>query len=171
MKRLGLLALLAVLAVGPVWADADEAEQPPASKQHTRGFGLAGWGLRFGLGDDPDQIVGGAQWDFGQIKPVHIEPNVELGIGDDHLTLSGTFAVHYRFRHLEQFRPYAGGGVGAAINWVDKSQGGSSTSVDIGVRATGGVNWSLKSERQIFVELSLGFGYPYDAQLMAGWNF
>jgi len=171
MKRLGLLALLAVLVAGPVWADADETEQPAASKQRTRGFGLAGWGLRFGLGDDPDQIVGGAQWDFGQIKPVHIEPNVELGIGDDHLTLSGTFAVHYRFRYLEQFRPYAGGGLGAAINWVDKPQGGSSTSVDIGVRATGGVNWSLKSERQVFVELSLGFGYPYDAQLMAGWNF
>jgi opacity protein-like surface antigen len=171
MKRLGLLALLAVMMAGPVWADADEAEQPAASRQHTRGFGLAGWGLRFGLGDDPDQIVGGVQWDFGQIKPVHIEPNVELGIGDDHVTLSGTFAAHYRFRYLEQFRPYAGGGVGAAINRVDKPQGGSSTSVDIGVRATGGVNWSLKSERQIFVELSLGFGYPYDAQLMAGWNF
>jgi hypothetical protein len=171
LTRLGLLALIALMAVGSVWAEAGETEEAANSARGGRGFGLAGWGLRFGLGDDPDQIIGGAQWDFGHIKPVHIEPNVELGVGEDHVTLSGTFAVHYRFRYLDQFRPYAGGGIGATINWIDKSQGGSSTSVDIGVRATGGVNWSLKSERQIFVELSLGFGYPYDAQLMAGWNF
>ena len=44
----------------------------------------AGWGVRVGVADSPDQVVVGAQYDFGEFAHrVHLEPNIELGFGDE----------------------------------------------------------------------------------------
>ncbi|MEE8412713.1 MAG: hypothetical protein V3S47_09420 [Acidobacteriota bacterium] len=167
MKRmtLGLLILAFVFATPALSEEGDDDRERP------KNFGAHGWGLRFGIGDDPDQIIVGAQWDFGEFKAVHLEPNVELSVGDNHLTLSGLFAVHYRFRNVEQFRPYAGAGLGLAVTRFDPPGAGSDTDLDIGLRGLGGFNWALKNGREAFVELSLGVDFVNDIQIMGGWSF
>jgi opacity protein-like surface antigen len=167
MKRmtLCLLILAFVFAAPALSEEQDEDFDPPED------FGVHGWGLRFGIGDDPDQVIGGAQWDFGEFKAVHLEPNLELMFGDDHLTVAGLFAVHYRFRYVDQFRPYVGGGLGVAVDYFDPPGPSDDTDLDIGFRALGGFNWALKSGRETFVELSFGLGFVNDIQVMGGWTF
>jgi hypothetical protein len=167
MKRMTLcLLILAFAFAAPVLS-----EEGDADPERPKNFGPHGWGLRFGVGDDPDQVIAGAQWDFGEFKAVHLEPNVELSAGDDHVTLAGLFAVHYRFRYVEQFRPYAGAGLGIAYDSFDPPGAVDDTDLDIGLRAIGGFNWGLKSGREAFVELSFGFGFTNDIQIMGGWTF
>lgn len=167
MKRLMLcLALVALVCAVPArGAEKEEKTERP------KDFGVHGWGLRFGAGDGPDQVVAGVQFDFGEYKAVHLEPNIELAYGDDRLSLSGTFAVHYRFRYVDQFRPYAGAGLAAGVSRFDPPGSGSDTDFDIGLRAVGGFNWVCKNGREAFVEISTGIGFPYNAQIMAGWTF
>ena len=167
MKRMTLCLLILAFA----FAAPALSEERDEDSERLKDFGPHGWGLRFGVGDDPDQVIGGAQWDFGEFKAVHLEPNLELSIGDDHLTLAGLFAVHYRFRYVEQFRPYAGGGLGVAVDHFDPPGSSSDTDLDIGFRAIGGFNWALKSGKEAFVELSFGLGFVNDIQVMGGWSF
>jgi opacity protein-like surface antigen len=167
MKRMTLcLLILAFTFAAPALS-----EEQDDDRERPKDFGAHGWGLRFGAGDDPDQVIVGAQWDFGEYKAVHLEPNLELSVGDDHLTLAGLFAVHYRFRYVEQFRPYAGAGLGLAIDYFDPPGAGDDTDLDIGLRAVGGFNWALKSGKEAFLELSFGIGFTSDIQIMGGWSF
>ena len=167
MKRMTLCLLILMFA----FAAPALSEEADGDRKRPKNFGPHGWGLRFGVGDDPDQVIAGAQWDFGEFKAVHLEPNVELSVGDDHLTLAGLFAVHYRFRYVEQFRPYAGAGLGLAVDYFDPPGTADDTDLDIGLRALGGFNWALKSGREAFVELSFGIGFTNDIQIMGGWSF
>jgi opacity protein-like surface antigen len=167
MKRMTLcLLMLAIAFAAPAQSEekADDFERP-------KDFGSHGWGLRFGAGDDPDQVIVGVQWDFGELHGVHLEPNLELSVGDDHLTLAGLFAVHYRFRHVEQFRPYAGLGLGLGVDHFDPPGPSDDTDLDIGFRAIGGTNWALKKGREAFLEVSFGLGFINDVQIMGGWSF
>ena len=167
MKRMTIcLLMLAFAFAAPALSEEgdDEGKRP-------KNFGAHGWGIRFGFGEDPDQIIVGAQWDFGKFKAVHLEPNVELSAGDNFLTLSGLFAVHYRFRNIEQFRPYAGAGLGLAVTRFDPPGLPSDDDLDLGLRGLGGFNWALKNGREAFVELSFGIGFVNDIQLMGGWSF
>lgn len=169
MKRWILrLTMVALMCGLPAAAADDERDE---ERERPKGFGVHGWGLRFGVGDDPDQVIAGAQFDFGSFKWVHLEPNLELSIGDDRITLAGTYAVHYRFRYVEHFRPYAGAGLGLAVTHFDPPGGMDDTDLDIGLRAIGGLNWRIRNGREAFLEVALGLGFPYDAQIMAGWTF
>lgn len=168
MKRM-TLCLLILVFVFAVPARSDERDGDDLDRP--KDFGVHGWGLRFGVGDDPDQIIAGFQLDYGEFKGVHLEPNIELAIGDDHWTLSGLYAVHYRFRHVEHFRPYVGAGVGLGVVHFDPPGPIDNTDLDIGFRVMGGTNWALKKGREAFLEASLGLGFVNDAQIMFGWNF
>ncbi len=168
MKRMTLCVLiLGLVFAAPVSSEERDDEE----RDRPKDFGVHGWGLRFGVGDDPDQIIGGVQFDHGEFKWVHLEPNIELLIGDDHTTLSGFYAVHFRFRHVHGFRPYIGTGLGLAIDYFDHPVLGDDTDVDIGFRLIGGTNWAIKNGRELFLEVSLGLGYVNDVQLMGGWSF
>ncbi|NIM00346.1 MAG: hypothetical protein GTN89_05440 [Acidobacteria bacterium] len=164
------LCLLALSLVSAFPALGEEHEKDE-ERDRPKNFGAHGWGLRFGVGDDPDQVVAGVHFDFGEFKAVHMEPNIELLAGDDHLTLSALYAVHYRFRYVEQFRPYVGAGLGLALDHHDRSGISDDTDLDIGMRILGGTNWRLKNGREAFFELSFGIGYVNDIQLMGGWSF
>jgi len=167
MKRLMLcLTILAFVIAVPAFG-----EERDYDRERPRDFRAHGWGLRFGVGDDPDQIIAGAQWDFGEYRALHLEPNVEFLVGDDHLTVSGLFAVHYRFRYIDQFRPYVGGGVGLAVDHFDPPNRIDNTDLDIGLRALGGFNFALKRGREAFLEVSVGIDYVNDIQIMGGWSF
>jgi opacity protein-like surface antigen len=156
-----LLILVVLFMVAPAMAADDESTTKD----------IEGWGVRFGLSDDPNQFVIGAQYDFGEItKNVHFEPNVEIGFGDDHTVLSTTAAVHYHFKDLDKIRPYAGGGVALALVDIDNA-GANDTEFEIAVKAIGGVMWPLQHKRDFFLELNLNFGDIQETQLMAGWRF
>jgi opacity protein-like surface antigen len=156
------MIVVALLALSPAWAAGEESQY----KNPT------GWGVRLGLSDDPDQVVVGVQYDFGEIlKDVHFEPNFEIGIGDDHTILSGTAAVHYHFMDVERIRFYAGGGV--ALGWVDIDRRGveDDSEFEVGIKAMGGILFPLKNRRDFFAELDIGVGDLQEIQVMVGWRF
>ncbi len=134
-----------------------------------------GWGPRVGLADEPDQVVVGAHFDFGEFSTsVAFRPNVELGLGDDRTILAVTAPAHYRWDRLRDTDvvPYAGAGVSAAIVNRDDRPGkkGDDTDFEFSLRAIGGAEFPLKNERSFFVEISLAIGDPHDIQAIVGWN-
>ncbi len=157
-----------MLVAIPVWGQESDTSSSRSD------IGWNGWGLRAGLASDPDQIVGGVQFDLGEFRPnLRFRPDVQLGLGDDVTTLYVTAPVHFRFNVQEAFTPYAGGGV--ALGLVDRDLPPTSTadetSFEIGFRATGGLEWNRRGTAAFAVELSLGFGDVPDAQIVAVWNF
>lgn len=181
MKSTRWLIVLAVLAVATsVWAEpGNESRQTNASIDTTHsgsgssGIGWQGWGLRAGLTEDVDQVVGGAHFNLGELaNHLRFQPDVQLGAGDDVTTLYGTAPVYYRFPTASRMTPYAGGGL--ALGWVDVDNnvsGQNDTSFEMGAKATGGLEWPRKSGQAFFIELSLGFGDVHDATLLAAWTF
>ena len=86
IRNLVLIVITTLLLSLPVWAE-DESQGQNSSQG---GIHLRGWGIRAGLGVDPDQLIVGAHWDLGEIvEHLRLQPNVELGFGDDVLTLFG----------------------------------------------------------------------------------
>jgi len=136
---------------------------------------LVSWGPRVGLASDPDQLVGGVHWNLGKVhSKLRFVPNVQVGFGDDQTVVEGTAPVHWMFENAsEAFTPYAGGGL--AVAWVHRDLPAQSnaddTDVELGLKATGGMEWRLKNRTDFFVELSLVFGDIHDFQAVAGWSF
>ena len=163
------LVLTAILMVAlPIWAE------EPSETSSQSDIGWKGWGLRAGLTSDPDQVVGGVQFNLGEFRRhLRFQPDVELGFGDDATTLFVTAPVYYRFNADQKFTPYAGGGV--ALGFIDRdlppTSSADDTSFEIGGRATGGLEWNLSGGGAFAVELSLGFGDIHDARVVAVWNF
>ena len=141
----------------------------PASAQQLGYYGL---GPRVGVANNPDQIVAGMQFNFGEFVPrLRFQPNFEIGIGDDHTLVSVTAPVHYRFKVGANLVPYAGGGITLAFVDHDLDNGGNDRDFEIAAKAIGGVEWPLKGSKQFFLELNLGVGDIQDSQMMAGWMF
>ena len=186
------LIVLALFALSvPVWAgptgSANESGAEPASASaatqsesrdpaYSTGsdIGWRGWGVRAGVTDDPDQVVGGVHFNLGEfVRHLRFQPDVQLGVGDDVTTIYGTAPVYYRFGTETRFTPYAGGGV--SLGFVDRDLPASSnaddTDFEIGGKLTGGLEWPLEGDGAFFVELSLGFGDIHDAQIVAAWSF
>ena len=163
-RKSRLLIVPALLASAPLWAQ-------QASESGPR-FENRGWGLRFGLADDPDTAVFGGQMNLGDIvENLRLQPSFELGVGDDHTTLFVTGAMHYRFAVDSGFTPYAGGGPAVGFVEYERRNRRDDTEFEIGLRAVGGIEWQLDNSRSFFVELQLGFGDVSDAQITAGWFF
>jgi len=131
-----------------------------------------GWGVRFGVASDPDQVLAGVQFDFGDVaRRVYLEPNIEIGVGDNHTILKTTGALHYRFQRQRSFRPFVGGGITLGLDYKDPPNRGSSTDFEIALRLLGGGTWTLKSRREFFVEGAIIIGDLHDFQVMLGWRF
>ncbi|HHQ13493.1 MAG TPA: hypothetical protein ENK16_00545 [Chromatiales bacterium] len=167
---LASLILVTAIATNTLAAEtAQSSGNPPAG-----GMGLKSWGLRAGLSVDPDQVVGGIQWDVGRIVPnLRLQPNLELGLGDDKITLFGSLPVHYLFHIQSAVTPYAGAGVSVGIVNRDRpaSKGGDDTSVEAGLRLIGGLEWKMKSGKPFAVEMNIGIGDVADFQAKAVWSF
>jgi len=167
----GSIAALLLLIAGPALAQrsapSDSSVRPRAS------FGWQGWGVRAGVASDVDQVLGGAQFNFGEVAShLRFQPDVQLGAGDDATSLYGTAPLYYRFRSNAGMTPYAGGGV--ALGWVDHDAPGSGNAdseFEVGARATGGLEWPRARGQAFFVELSLGFGDVHDLTAVAAWAF
>lgn len=166
MRRTYLIPLIAIAVAlclaAPVFAQ-DTAS--PAK-------GTSPWGIRVGLATDPDQIVGGVHFlETWIAENLYLEPNAEIGIGDDHVILAATAPFHYRFQVDSKVQPYAGGGVTVGFDRIDRPVGDDDTNFEIAGRATGGIIWRLRDGTEMFAELNLIFGDLHDAQVMVGWRF
>jgi opacity protein-like surface antigen len=163
------LVLLAIMVVAlPVWAE------EPSQQSSNSDIGFRGWGLRAGVTDDPDQVVVGVQFNFGEfVSNLRFQPDLQAGFGDDITTLYATVPVYYRFNADQKFTPYAGGGIAFGFVDVDLPAGssGDDTSFEVGGRLTGGLEWDLSGGGEFAVELSLGTADVHDAQVVAVWNF
>ena len=167
-RNLACIAVTALLlSFMPVWAE-DEA---PDQELDEGGIHLKGWGVRAGLASDPDQAIFGFHWDLGEIiKHLRLQPNVELGLGDDVWTVFGELPVHYLFRVQSKFTPYAGGGVVLGVARYDRPNK-DDTSVEGGVRIIGGLQWPLKNGKPFAVEVNIGFGDIHEVQAKVAWTF
>lgn len=126
-----------------------------------------GWGIRGGIGDDPDQGIVGVHWDMGTITTnLRFQPNFELGFGDDHTIAGLTIPLHYVFPVDSNVRPYAGGG--AVLAYVDTKR---SNEFEIAAVFAFGLDWTLKSSNKLFVELDVQSGDVHDVKLMFGWSW
>jgi opacity protein-like surface antigen len=170
---------MAVLAVPALAAETNPSvEQTPSQQKQSTlgasGLGWQGWGVRLGVTDDSDQVVGGAHFNLGEVASnLRFQPDLQLGSGDDHTTLYGTVPLYYRFGTASRITPYAGGGV--ALGYVDwdapPGSNADDSSFEVGARATGGVEWPRRGNQAFFLELSVGFGDVHDATLLAAWSF
>ncbi len=145
------------------------AQTSGVSSTSSPDIGWNGWGVRLGLADGADQVLGGAHFNLGEFaENFRFQPDVQLGTGDDFTTLYGTVPVYYRFDTATAFTPYAGAGV--AFGWIDNDRAKDSE-FEIGGKATGGLEWPQANGQAFFVELSVGFGDIHDATVMAAWSF
>ena len=61
-------------------------------------IGWYGWGPRVGLSSDPDQVIGGAQFDLGEFtRNLRFQPSAEIGFGDDMVSFYGNAMTAYYF--------------------------------------------------------------------------
>lgn len=145
----------------------------PAAAQD---LGPRGWGLRVGASSDPDQVLFGAHVDLGEvIDRLRLQPSLELGVGDDAVTLQGLVPVHYRFATGGEWTPYAGGGVLLAlVDYGDEHSDRSRRDEEdfvIAPVAVGGLEWSRSGGRDLLFELQLGGGDAFDAKVVVGLTF
>ena len=165
-RILTCFAMTALLLWVPVWAEDKESSESVGD-----GVGYQGWGIRAGLGSNPDQALVGAHWDLGEItRQLRLQPNVELGLGDDVVTIFGEGPVHYLFRTQSKLTPYVGGGVVIGLARYDRANN-TDTSVEGGLRIIGGLQWSLGNGKPFAVEANIGFGDIHDVQVKVAWTF
>ena len=171
MKRLPVAILLLAAALVSPLALADDDDDDDRSSGYARENQPAGWGLRLGLSDDPDQVVIGGQYTMGGIaKRLYFEPNLELGLGDDRILFTATGAAHYHFAVKSKIFPYAGAGLTLGLERIDRNDD-KDTDFLIAVKFIGGVSWNMKGDDQLFFELQLGTGELPNASIVAGWRF
>jgi hypothetical protein len=110
-----------------------------------------GYALRSGANVNPDQVSVGGQYELGPVNErFWLQPNADLGFGNDATLLALNFDVVYR-KALDSrsfWTGYAGGG--PAINWY-KLLGYSQT--EPGANLVGG----LMHARGLFTEVRIGF--------------
>jgi hypothetical protein len=139
----------------------------PALPAAAQDLAFRGWGLRAGVSDNPDQLVAGAQFNFGEVyRDVRLQPSVDLGFGDDRTILSAAIPVFYRFPASRTLTLYGGGGL--ALGWIDSDREGSD--FDISPLLAGGLEWPV-APGSLSLELSVTGGNLPAAKLMVDWMF
>ena len=154
-----VLLALAAVAGGPAMA---------------QDLGYRGWGVRGGVSDDPDQIVLGAQVDFGEFLPaLAFRPHADLGFGDDATVLTLGLPVLYRLPVEGSFTVYGGGGVAVGLVDLNEEEGrrdDEGTEVEIAPLLSAGIEWPV-GRGDLGVELNAAGGDLPGLKLVAVWGF
>lgn len=159
-SMIAMCAFAAAVAVIP-------AAAAEAAAGAETGVGFRGWGPRVGASADADQVLFGAQFDLGEfIKNLRWQPSVELGFGDDKLSLYGNFMVGYYFPVQAAVTPYAGAQVTVWLFDEDDA-----FNAEIGLYAVGGIETKLKGGNRFLAELQVGIGDVPDVRVLVGWTF
>lgn len=134
----------------------------------------AGWGPRFGLTVDPDQVHFGAHVDAGYLADaLRFQPNFELGIGDNLTVAAFNFDFLYLFStNPGAWRPYLGGGPGAnVVDWDNDRFGHDDSDLDAGLNLVGGIERNLSSGGRFLTEVRFGLTDSPDLKWTVGWTF
>lgn len=124
-----------------------------------------GYAVRTGASISPDQVFVGGQYEFGPVSErLWIQPNADLGFGDNVTLVAMNFDVVYRkaIGQRSTWTAFAGGG--PAMNWY-RFDGFSQT--EMGVNVVGGV----RHAKGLFTEVRLGFLDSPDWRFGAGYTF
>ncbi|MGD8867249.1 MAG: hypothetical protein PVI01_06455 [Gemmatimonadales bacterium] len=146
------LALVIALGIGCNDALAQEAPS-----------GL-GFGLRAGLGLDPDQFVVGGQFSLGKsLKIFRVVPSVDVGFGDNRTTIdfNGDFLVRLIVEGTS-FGLYGGGG--PTLAFIDRSGGDSNW--EFGLSLVAGLQVPLIPKKATNLEARFGIGDIPDFRLL-----
>jgi hypothetical protein len=168
-SMIGVCAMVAAVAIAPVAAAEATASQT--------GVGFRGWGPRVGASSDADQILVGAQFDLGEFTTnLRWQPSVELGFGDDKLSLYGNFMVSYYFPVKAAVTPYAGAQLTVWLFDEDNPNNNphefdDGFNAEIGLYAVGGIETKLKGGNRFLAELQVGIGDVPDVRVLVGWTF
>ncbi|MFO7653010.1 MAG: hypothetical protein R6X25_04225 [Candidatus Krumholzibacteriia bacterium] len=171
----GLVALLAA----PLASAQDRTRDLDRDMDMEQDVGYRGWGPRAGLSIDPDQFVFGAHIDFGHIaRRVRLQPNAEIGIGDDATIVAINLDAAYRFStRWESWRPYLGLGPSFQIVSVDIADDipgvevEDDTETEFGMMMLGGIERGVRGGNRFFTELKLTLFDTPDVKIIAGYTF
>jgi len=136
-----------------------------------RPVGLRGIGPRVGYTINPDQVHIGAHIDFGDLtENLMMQPNLEIGFGDNLTTIAPSFEVDYRFRSdWGVWTPYLGGGIGPVF--YSAKNGGSTSDLGLYLQFGIGKGGLWQQAGRFFIEGKLGLADAPDAKLTVGWTF
>lgn len=154
MKRLALIAALTfsvAIAIAPAWADED---------------GGRGFGVRLGLGLDPDQFVVGAQTDLGPIFSIaRLTPSADLGVGNDVTTFAFNGDIIFRFFLPGSDVSFYGGGGPTLVYWDADAIDGD---LEVGLSLVGGARLPMGGAHLYNLEARLGISDVPDFRLLLG---
>ncbi|MBU1317659.1 MAG: hypothetical protein KKG33_07690 [candidate division Zixibacteria bacterium] len=140
----------------------------PAIAQAGSKIGFLGWGPRAGLTVNPDQIHFGAHVSFGApTTPLLIQPNVELGFGDDVTLIAINGDMSYLFRSANgAWTPSLGGELGMVRVNVD----GFGSNTDLGISIFGAIAKTMANGNQLFLEAKVGVADAPDFKATIGYT-
>src|SRR5262245_45778775 len=127
-----------------------------------------GFGPRFGLTSDPDQVHLGLHLPTLRMSPhLGFMVSFEAGVGDDTTLFSGNFDFKYVFSaHAGTWHPYMGGG--PALHLADHDQFDDQMEVGLGI--IGGMQTVTKGGG-FFAEMRIGVVDSPDLKFTVGWMF
>ena len=127
---------------------------PMALAQDSPAGGAPGtFGLRAGLGLDPDQFVVGASFAIGKrLSVMRIVPSVDIGFGSGTSILFNADLLFSLKVEETRFRLYGGGG--PAVSYFDHEGGGSNW--DLGLYLVAGTELPLLKSNPTGIELRFG---------------
>jgi hypothetical protein len=124
-----------------------------------------GLAVRSGANINPDQWSVGGQYEHGPVfDRLWLQPNADLGVGNDATLVAMNFDVVYRkpIARRATWTAYAGGG--PALNWfklVGYNQTGLGANLVGGVRHSNGLFTEMRAGFLDSPELRIGVGYTF----------
>ncbi|MCX6639337.1 MAG: hypothetical protein NTW14_02480 [bacterium] len=133
------------------------------------GIRYQGWGPRFGMSSDPDQLDLGVHLNMGEFVPrLRFQPNLEIGFGDEITTVMLNAETFYLFAVSgSTVKPYAGGEL-TFMYWKADHKFGSVDDFEMGISPVGGLEYQFNPKLGGFVELKIGFGDIPDLRVTLG---
>lgn len=157
MPRIGILASSTALLVALVTTPA--TAQQPASEPEAPAASNLGFGVKAGLGLNPDQFVLGLQYSLGKTLGIfRVVPNVHVGFGDG---TSVDFNVDFLARLIAKDSGF--GFYGGAAPTYATGEGGYS---EFGFTLVAGVQVPIVKNRATNIEARFGTGNTPDFRLL-----
>lgn len=155
MKRSTWLVALGIVS-GILAICAGGAQGAPATT-------TAGWGLRGGFSDDPDQVFFGTHLDLSILAgDLGFRPNATLGFGDDLTLLAISPDLVYRYPVPDIGRLYAGGILTMQVVFME-----AESEFEIGWHAVAGLELD---EYPLFLEVAIGLDDAPDVKVGIGYT-
>ena len=154
-KRIAILAAVAICIISTSVTHAK-----PANSGHA-------FGLRAGLGQDPDQFVVGAFAVMGKLGPrARVVPSVDIGFGDNKTVTTFNLDLRWYLISLPESGVKFYGSAGPTLALVSANKGGNNS--EIGLTLTAGARIPMRGAKRYNLEARFGFGDIPDFRVMFG---